>query len=72
MLNLHVYEPEELGERDLAEIRRLGFSLDDMSCVVFMTKLTTQPDYFEEWTGWPINPGWRCERKGRWFVFYHA
>ena len=70
MLNLHVYEPEELTPRDWEELKRLEFSTDDVSCVVYVTKATTNES---EWDGvYPMNPAWRCVSRGHWFVYYHS
>ena len=71
MMTLHVYDPTELTPRDWQELRKLDFSTDDVSCVVFLTKMVDGDG--ERWNGgWPINPAWRCVTRGHWFVYYHA
>lgn len=72
MLNLHVYEPHEIGPRDWDELRKLGFSTDDVECIIYVTKLSEDGGGVT-WSGkWPINPTWKVVRRGHWAVYYHA
>lgn len=69
MLNLHIYQRDELSSIDLRALASLDFSLEDMECVIYVTNASDALD----WNGcWPINPNWRCVHRGHWFAYYHS